>query len=193
MNCDREVWVFYYVPERATRSVSSRPTAANLRWSMVRLLRGLGRRLLAAVRLAVVPSRRPSGTRHRGPPDCMRAWEQTRVSNEGDVRRACDHACWIKERHEVKGWCDRSTAGAMWTLPYGPYPHLVLARLCLLRLLIDMEPRASPLYNLQHTSGNDAVDLCTINVHSIAIVRMRLNNFAPTVFELLMQTRAYMS
>jgi hypothetical protein len=59
----------FFLPESATRSVSSRPTAPNFCWSVVRLSKGLGR-LLAAVMLAVVPSRRPRGTRHLGPPDC---------------------------------------------------------------------------------------------------------------------------
>lgn len=64
LHCARpKVWA----PDKATRSVSPRPTAENLDWRILKLFKGLGR-LLAPVMFAVVPSLLPSNTDHEGPP-----------------------------------------------------------------------------------------------------------------------------
>jgi len=58
------------LPDKATRSVVSKPTAENLDETLARVSKGDGREVLAAAWFAVRLSLLPSNTLHEGPCDC---------------------------------------------------------------------------------------------------------------------------
>lgn len=58
------------LPDSATRSVVSRPTAENLAFMFAKPSEGDGRAVLTLARFAVKLSLLPNGTSQDGPPDC---------------------------------------------------------------------------------------------------------------------------
>ena len=61
---------YFYLPDKATRSVESSPTAVNLAVMLLRLSKGLGMEVLAPAWLAALLSLLPNWTSHVGPPAC---------------------------------------------------------------------------------------------------------------------------
>lgn len=64
--------MYIYLPDKATRSVESRPTLPNLRLSCVTSSKGLGSPSIAPCKFALLLSLLPSCTSQHGPPACTK-------------------------------------------------------------------------------------------------------------------------
>lgn len=82
-----------YLPDSRTRSVTLRPWLANSDWSVVKLLVGAGILFKASDAFDTVPSRRPVGTDHEGPPCVNQGSKFVRTEQNQGIRSSWRLVC----------------------------------------------------------------------------------------------------